>query len=115
MARIGAIVGLVAVVLLVGAWLVLGRSDTQATSRLDPDVTISCDAWTSVAEEACRSWGDAILGAGPPSHTFEMDDLARLAITKPTFGFASTCRVAYFLERYSDDPAWTDEVACDGG
>ena len=44
-----------------------------------------------------------------------MDDLAHLAISRPTFGRASACRVEYFLERYANDPAWTDEVACVAG
>jgi hypothetical protein len=115
MRKIGALLVVIAVVLVAGAWFILGRSGVEATSAVDPDVTITCDAWTSVTQEACGSWGDAILSEGAPSHTFEMDDLAHLAISRPSFGFASSCRVEYFLERYADDPAWTDEVACRAG
>jgi hypothetical protein len=114
MRRIGALTGaiIVLVLLAVGAWLLAGGSSVEVASRVDPDVTISCDRWTSVTQETCRAWGDAILAQGAPSHTFEMDDLAHLAISRPTFGLASACRVAYFLERYANDPAWTDEIAC---
>ena len=112
MRRIGALLVLIAVVLLAGAWLAFGRSGVEAASAVDPDVTVTCDAWTSVSQEACGSWGDAILEEGAPSHTFEMDDLAHLAISRPTFGLASACRVEYFLERYANDPAWTDEIPC---
>ncbi|MEO8510348.1 MAG: hypothetical protein ABI534_03810 [Chloroflexota bacterium] len=115
MRRIGALLVVIAAVLLAGAWFVLGRSGVAATSAVDPDVTITCDAWTSVSPEACGSWGDAILAQGAPSHTFEMDDLAHLAISRPTFGLDSACRVEYFLERYASDPAWTDEIPCGGG
>jgi len=112
MRRIGALLVVIGVVLLAGAWLILGRSGVEAASSVDPDVTITCDVWTSVSQEACGSWGDAILAEGAPSHTFEMDDLAHLAISRPTFGLASTCRVHYFLERYANEPAWTDEISC---
>lgn len=112
MRRKAALLVMIAVVILAGAWFVLGRSGVEAASAVDPDVTITCDAWTSVSLEACGSWGDGILQAGPPSRTFEMDDLAHLAISRQTFGLAASCRVEYFLERYANDPAWTDEVAC---
>ena len=115
MRRIGALLVVIALVLLAGAWFAFGRSGVEAASTVDPDVTVTCDAWTSFSPEACRSWGDEILAQGAPSHTFEMDDLARLAISRPTFGLAAACRVQYFLERYANDPAWTDEVACVAG
>jgi hypothetical protein len=115
MRRIGALLTVLAIVVAACAWYLFGRSGVEAASAVDADVTITCDAWTSVSADACCALGDAILGEGPPSHTFEMDDLAHLAITRPDFGLSSGCRVQYFLERYADDPAWTDEVACAGG
>lgn len=113
--RYAAAVVVVAVVLVGAGWLILGRAGVEATSTVDPDVTIRCDGATSVSEETCLAWGDDILRAGPPSHTFEFDDLARLDLTKALFGFSDTCEASFFLERYAEDPAWNEEVPCPGG
>lgn len=96
------------------AWYLLLRPGVvDVASTVDPDVTITCSASASVSEEACLSWGDGVLAAGPPSHTFEMDDVAHLSLERGPFG--GPCQVSYFLERYANDPAWTDEVACPSG
>ena len=64
----------------------------------------------------CRAWGDEILGQGAPSPTFEMGDLARLAIERPTWGFSPTCEVEYFISRDADTPAWHEAIGClEGG
>ena len=68
---------------------------------------------TGADEDACRAWGDAILDAGPPSFTFEMDDLARLRIDRPLLlGFGSRCEAVYFTSRYPDEAVWTEETSC---
>lgn len=93
-------------------FLVLNRPGVAASSTVDPEVTIECDGSASVSEEMCLAWGDEILALGAPSTTFEMQDLDRLLVTKPLFGFGSPCQVEYFLQRYPDDPAWDDDVPC---
>lgn len=105
----------VAVALVGVAAAVLSRPTTEATSSADPDVTIRCDGSTSVSRDACLAWGDEILALGPPSNTFEMNDLARLVITKPLLGFGSPCHVEYFLQRYPDDAVWDGDAPCHGG
>ena len=90
------------------------RSPTLATSAVDPEVTIECAPSASVSAEACGAWGDEILDLGPPSATFEMEDLSRLAISGPPFGLGSSCRVEYFLQRYPGDAVWTEDVPCWG-
>ena len=97
----------------VGAWL-LARSPVAATSAGDRDVEIVCAASTGVDEAGCAEWGDEILAAGPPSTTFEMDDLARLELSRALLGFGGECEVAYILGRYPDSPVWTEQVACSG-
>lgn len=107
----------IAVLVLLGvaaAAYVALRSPTLATSVVDPDVTIECAASASVSAEACGAWGDEILGLGPPSATFEMEDLSRLAISGPLLGLGSSCRVEYFLQRYPDDAVWTEDIPCGG-
>ena len=108
--RIGAVIVLLA---LAGAlaYLLL-RPPVEAASTSDPDVTLECSAATGVSSDACRAWGDEILDQGAPSSTFEMDDLARLAIDRPTWGFSSTCEVNYFISRDADTPAWREVIGC---
>jgi hypothetical protein len=95
------------------AWYLLLRPGVEVASTVDPDVTITCSASASVSEEGCRAWGDEVLAAGPPSHTFEMEDLAHLSLGRGPFG--GPCEVSYFLQRYANDPAWTEEVTCPSG
>src|SRR5688500_14182447 len=107
---------LLAVVLAVLAvwFLVLNRPTVEASSAVDPDVTIECDGSTSAAEGSCLAWGDDVLALGAPSTTFEMQDLVRLRISKPLLGFGSSCQVEYFLQRYPDDVVWDDDIPCRG-
>lgn len=111
------IVVLVVVALLLAAlvYLFVLRQPVEAPSTVYPGVTIECEPWTDVSAEACGSWGDAILAAGPPSRTFNMTDLARLAIDRPWLGFGAACRVEYFLGRHPDRAVWDEETACAGG
>ena len=111
--RITAAVTLIGLALmLIVAFVVLARPPTRVTSDADADVTLECGANTGLARDACRSWGDATLSQGPPSFTFEMDDLVRLRIDRTVLGFGSSCEVAYFTSRYPDVAVWTEETAC---
>jgi hypothetical protein len=62
--------------------------------------------------DACMDWGDQILAKGAPSMTFEMEDLARLELSRPMLGFAAECRAAFFLQRYPNESAWEEESEC---
>lgn len=108
------LVGVIGMVAVAFGAFVLTRPMVQATSSVDPDVTVVCRAASGTAD-ACRAWGDAILEEGPPSTTFEMQDLARLTITRGSFGLASTCEVSYAIQRYPDDPVWNDATPCRDG
>ena len=74
-------------------------------------VTVECTGWTGVSV-GCADWGAAVLAEGPPSSTFEMEDVNRLVLDRPTFGFAGSCEARYFLSRYPDEPAWTEPIPC---
>lgn len=109
--RLAAVAMLVGVMVVVGlAWL--ARPSTRAVSAVSPEVTIECAASTGTDVDACRAWGDAILDEGPPSFTFEMDDLARLRIDRPLLGLGANCEAVYFTSRYPDDAVWTEETPC---
>lgn len=105
-----AIILLLLAVLGAAAWHLLLRPPLEVVATVDPDVTVTCSAWASASAEGCRDWGDEVLSAGPPSRTFEMDDVTRLSLERGVFG--GGCEASYFLERYPKDPAWTDAVAC---
>jgi hypothetical protein len=111
--RLTAAVAAIAALVVIGlaAAFVL-RPPARVTSEVDPDVTIECAAATAASAEECLDWGDELISGGPPSTTFEMDDLARLRIDRPLFGFGSPCQVEYFLQRYPDDPVWESDVPC---
>jgi hypothetical protein len=112
----GIVVGalILALVVGVGAWLLL-RPTIRVASSADADVTIVCAASTGTDADACGAWGDEVLAAGPPSTTFELDDLVRLELSRSALGFGGECEAAYYLGRYPDRPVWTEPVACGGG
>jgi hypothetical protein len=58
----------------------------------------------------CAAWGDGLLARGAPSRTFELRDVVRVRLDRGILG--GECSVAWFLGRYPDEPAWTDDVAC---
>jgi hypothetical protein len=97
----------------IGAYLLL-RPPVETTSSVRPAVTIRCDGSLSATEESCRAFGDAVIEMGAPSTTFEMDDVARLLISRQMLGVGSSCEVAYTLQRFPDDPLWTAEMECLG-
>jgi hypothetical protein len=108
---LGGTVVLVAVIAL--AVLVL-RPPVIAMSEADSDVTISCSASVGLDAARCRDVSDQLLRGGPPSFTFEMDDLARLELDRSLFGFGADCTAAYFIERYPGEAVFTAEVECPG-
>jgi hypothetical protein len=112
MAKRNAILSLAMLAVLAVWFLVLNRPTVEASSAVDPNVTIECDGWTSVSEESCLAWGDEVLALGAPSTTFEMQDLVRLRFSKPLLGFGSPCQVEYFLQRYPDDGVWDEDIPC---
>lgn len=111
--RIGAAV---AVLVLVGAtaYLVL-RPSVEAASATAPGVVVECSAASGVSADACRPWGDEVLARGAPSHTFEMDDLARIVLDRSMLGLGPTCDVSYFISRDAQNRVWHQEVACEQG
>jgi hypothetical protein len=74
-------------------------------------ISVECTGWTGVAER-CREWGEAVLAAGAPSTTFELEDVVRIRLDRPTFGLAGRCTAEYFIGRYPNDVAWTEDVDC---
>lgn len=100
----------VAAIVVVGAF-VLTRPRIEVGASVDSGVTVRCEASAGTAE-SCAAWGDDVLAQGPPSTTFELQDVSLLVIRRPLFGLAPTCEVDYMLGRYPDDPAWTEETPC---
>jgi hypothetical protein len=106
------VAGALVLAVAIAAAVVVLRPPVSAASQADPDVTISCAAWVGLDDAACRERGDGILRAGPPSSTFEMDDLARLELDRSWFGLGSGCTATYFIERYPDQAVFSEEVEC---
>ena len=106
----------VAVVLAAGAIYVAQRASAATTvADVGPNrIAAECTGWTGVGA-LCDEWGEAILSAGAPSTTFELEDVVRVRMDRPTFGFADRCTVEYFLSRYPDEVAWTENVDCIDG
>jgi hypothetical protein len=110
---IGAVI--VGALVVAAVFLLIGRPTREVISTSDPDVTIRCDGSASVSEETCLEWGEEILALGAPSTTFEMEDLARLEISKPLLGFGAPCQADFFLQRFPDDATWGEDVPCKEG
>ena len=110
-------IGVISLALLVAALVAVLflRPASSATSTVDADVTVECTGAVGFDEPACRSWGDGILAEGSPTTTFEAQDVVRLRLDRALLGFGGTCRAEWFLGRYPDDVAWTEEVACADG
>lgn len=110
MVRIGLIVVVVVLVFGGAAWWLVLRPGVSVASSTNPDVTIECTASLDLDEEACRRLGDAVLEGGPPSTTFELEDVVRVRADGGPFG--DECRFEYFLGRYPDEAIWTETAAC---
>jgi hypothetical protein len=100
-------------VLAAGAVYVVSRAATSVVAEHVGPMQISaeCTGWTGVTER-CREWGEAVLAAGAPSTTFELEDVVRIRLDRPTFGLAGRCTAEYFVGRYPDEVAWTEDVDC---
>ncbi len=114
MGRTNRIVTIVTVVMAVavvglGAYVVSQSSTTVVEDAAD--ATIECTGWTG-ATDGCAAWGADVLAEGSPSNTFELEDVVRIRLDRPTFGLAEACSVDYFLSRYPDDVAWSEEIDC---
>jgi hypothetical protein len=92
------------------AWFLFLRPGVSIASSVDPGVTIECSSSLGVDEAACRGLGDAMLEAGPPSTTFELEDVVRIRLDRGLFG--GECRIEYFLSRYPDEATWAEPAAC---
>ena len=97
-----------------GILLLRGVTSTVAEDVGEQQITAECTGWTGVAD-GCREWGDALLAQGAPSTTFEMEDVVRVRLDRPMLGFAAACVAEYFLSRYPDEVAWTEDVDCPEG
>lgn len=104
-------IGVVLVAVLAGAWVVV-RPNVSVASTVNRAVTIECTGATGMGADGCGEWGDAILTEDRAPRTFEREDLRRVRIDRSLLGLGGECRVEWFLTRYPDRSAWSDEVAC---
>ena len=106
------LVAAVLLILALGGFLLLRSASATVVSDVgEGRITVECSGWSGVGD-GCGEWGAEVLAQGAPSNTFEMEDVVRVRLDRAAFGFASTCVAEYFLSRYPDEVAWTDEVAC---
>ena len=91
-----------------------GSGVTVVAAESAGEPIVECSGWTGVTD-GCAEWADRILAAGAPTTTFEFEDVVRVRLDRPMLGIASTCVAEYFLGRYPDDVAWTEEVDCPEG
>ena len=96
-----------------GILLLRGATSTVAEHAGEQQITAECTGGTGVSD-GCREWADEVLAQGAPSTTFEMEDVVRIRLDRPMLGFAATCVAEYFLSRYPDEVAWTEDVDCPG-
>lgn len=108
------LVGMLVVVAVGGIGLVRAATSTIAAHVGEQRIMAECTGWTGLSDR-CREWGEEVLGRGAPSNTFEIEDVVRVRLDRPLFGFAPTCAVEYFLSRYPDEVAWTEQVPCFDG
>ena len=105
------LIGLVLALVAGGVLLLRGASATLVSDVGERGVSVECSGWTGISD-GCGAWGTDVLAMGAPSNTFEIEDVVRVRLDRPTFGFASTCVAEYFLSRYPDEVAWSEDVPC---
>lgn len=105
-------IGIVAV--LGGIILLRAATSTVAEHVGEQQISVECTGWTGVST-GCRDWATDILAQGAPSNTFEMDDVSSMRLDRPMLGFSATCAAEYFVSRYPDEVAWSEDVPCPGG
>ncbi|HEX2194912.1 MAG TPA: hypothetical protein VHK63_08180 [Candidatus Limnocylindria bacterium] len=103
--------GVVVVLLVAAAGALALRPPIRASAG---DVGVECAASAGLSEPACASWGQTVVAAGPPSRTFEMEDLGRLTLERGWFGLAPSCEARWYTTRYPDEPVATRVVDCPG-
>lgn len=103
--------GIGIVTVLGGIILLRAATSTVAEHVGEQRISAECTGWTAVST-GCRDWATEILAPGAPSNTFEMEDVVRLRLDRPMLGFAGMCTAQYFLSRYPDEVAWTEDVPC---
>lgn len=99
------VAGLVAIAVAASGCMLPGMTTTVVDDAAS--ATIECDGTTGVTD-GCADWGIDVLAEGAPSHTFELEDVARIRFVREGEG----CVVEYYLSRYPDDVAWSEEIAC---
>jgi hypothetical protein len=98
-------IGLVATVVTAGACMFPGMTTTVVDDAAS--ATIECDGTTGVTD-GCADWGMDVLAQGAPSHTFELEDVVRIRFVRE----GEACVAEYYLGRYPDDVAWSEETDC---
>ena len=108
------VLAVVLLLVLVGGGLLVYRGSSVVTvSDVGPNaITVECTGWTGMSAEACHTRGSG-FASGAPSTTFDNEDVVRIRFDRGTFGLAAMCTATWFVSRYPDDPAWTEDVACD--
>lgn len=99
------VVGLVAIAVAASGCMLPGMTTTVVDDAAS--ATIECDGTTGVTD-GCADWGIDVLAEGAPSHTFELEDVARIRFVREGEG----CVVEYYLSRYPDDVEWSEEIDC---
>ena len=112
--RLGLLVGLALLGVLGGILVLRAATSAVAEHVGEQQITAECTGWTGVAD-GCSDWATRVLAQGAPSTTFEMEDVVRVRLDRPMLGFAATCVAEFFLSRYPDEVAWTEEVDCPEG
>jgi hypothetical protein len=111
--RLVLLAGVLVAGLLAGLAFTRGSSSTLVAAEATDGAIVECSGWSGVTD-GCAAWGARVLAAGAPTTTFEFEDVVRVRLDRPMFGFASTCVAEYFLGRYPEDVAWTEDVDCPG-
>jgi hypothetical protein len=104
-----AAIAIVLFAVLAAAWFALLRPGASATVE---GVTVECAAATGLGTDECAAWGTEVLAAGPGANVFELEDVDRIAFDRALFGLGDECSLTWFLGRYPDRPALTEEVTC---
>ncbi|HEX7173601.1 MAG TPA: hypothetical protein VF365_13465 [Candidatus Limnocylindria bacterium] len=112
--RLILLVGVLVAGALAGLAVQRGSGTTVVVDEAAGGPIVECSGWTGVTD-GCGRWGVRIVAAGAPTMTFEFEDVVRVRLDRPMLGLSSTCVAEYFLARYPDDVAWTEEVDCPAG
>lgn len=112
--RLVLLAGVLVAAALAGLAVQRGSGSTVVADETGGGPIVECSGWSGVTD-GCSVWGSRVLAAGAPITTFEFEDVVRVRLDRPMLGFASSCVAEYYLGRYPDDVAWTEEIACREG